>query len=263
MPIIASWKLERKRSSLSRAVASASSLLSRTLSLRRQDTIAASPAARHERGVDRRPLPRVGDRVGVVEHLVAAERGPMPWWSDHVERREQERDPVLVEREDGDHHEEVEVRLDVAARDVDDERGRGQQAGGGDRRAQLAAARPVREHGGERPRAPRRAAQCQSGKPSSSAEDEQAGGVEPQQPEHPAVALLPVLIGERPALGQEVSQAAHETSSADVRPKFSQPARQRRPRRCRSRRARPRRSASSACRAPAPGTSSSSRRARR
>ena len=45
MPIIASWKLERKRSSLSRAVASAASLLSRTRSFRRQDMIEASPAA--------------------------------------------------------------------------------------------------------------------------------------------------------------------------------------------------------------------------
>ncbi len=45
MPIIASWKVERNRSSLSRAASSASSLLSRTLSFRRHETIAARPAA--------------------------------------------------------------------------------------------------------------------------------------------------------------------------------------------------------------------------
>jgi len=49
----------------------------------------------------------VGDPVGVVEDRVRADRAADPEVEDDVKRREQERDPVLVERQQDDHHEEV------------------------------------------------------------------------------------------------------------------------------------------------------------
>ena len=171
----------------------------------------------HEGGVDPRPLPGMGDRVGVVEDRVAAERRPEAVMDDHVEGREQERDPVLVQRQQRDHHEEVEVRLDVAARDVHDERGGRQQAGGDDRRAQLAPVGVARADRGERDRhrvqqrVPDRIALDE-------AEDEQSRRVQPQDGEHPPVALLPALVGQRLTLGQHVAEAAHTHTppSADV-----------------------------------------------
>ncbi len=175
------------------------------------------PGGGDERGVDAGPLPRMGDVVGVAEHQVAAaDRAADAVVQDDVERREQERDPVLVERQHDDHHEEVEVRLDVAAGDVDDECRSGQQAGGDDRRAQLA---PVGEALHDRGRGDRRGVQRRvpQRKALEQAEREQPGDVEPEQLDHPAMTLLPALIGKGLPLGQEVAQMAHDPPSADVR----------------------------------------------
>ena len=108
----------------------------------------SAATTRSRRARRRRRTPR-GCRPTSTDGRCGRRRGTPAWplpseladavVEDDVERREQERDPVLVERQHDDHHEEVEVRLDVAAGDVDDERRCGQQAGGDDRRAQLAA----------------------------------------------------------------------------------------------------------------------------
>jgi hypothetical protein len=180
----------------------------------RQDR--GEPGGGDERGVDAGPLPRMGDVVGVAEHQVAAaDRAAEAVVQDDVERRQQERDPVLVERQHDDHHEEVEVRFDVAAGDVDDERRGGQQAGGDDRRAQLApVGEALEDRGGrDRRRVERRVPDREA---LEQAEREQPGDVEPQQVDHPAMALLPALVGKGLALRQEVTNTPHDPPSADV-----------------------------------------------
>ena len=110
---------------------------------------AAHAGAEDEEGVDAGPRPwRVVGSLVVVDGL-----GPQD--ADHsvVEGHEgdgqQVRDPVLAEREEREHHEEVEVQLDHAAREVHQDGRRAEQAeadrGGLDRPAEPAPARDQRE----------------------------------------------------------------------------------------------------------------------
>jgi hypothetical protein len=141
--------------------------------------------------------------------VAAADRPADAVVQDDVERREQERDPVLVERQHDGHHEEVEVRFDVAAGDVDDERGGGQEAGGDARRAQLA---PAGEALGDRGAGDRRGVERRmpDREARDEAEREQRRSVEPQEVDHPPVALRPALVGKGLAPRQEVAQMAHD-----------------------------------------------------
>ena len=97
----------------------------------------------HEAAVDERPAPRVGDGVAVAVDRRGRDQAAEPVVDDDVADRHQERDPVLVERQDADHHEEVEVRLDVAVREVHEHRRGGDEAERGGDDAQLHA-RPLR-----------------------------------------------------------------------------------------------------------------------
>ena len=209
MPIIASSKLERKRSSLSRAVASARVLALAHALVEAPGHDRGEPRGGHERGVDPRPLPRVGDRVGVVEDLVAAERGADAVVEHDVERREQERDPVLVERRGR----RSSRRSGSAPRCSRPRRGRRAPttSAGRWRRSPSAACGPCAYWASTAATATGTASssECQTRIAEQQAEREQPRGVGPQQREHPAVALLPVLVRERPALGQEVAQASH------------------------------------------------------
>jgi hypothetical protein len=80
--------------------------------------------------VHERPAPWVGDGGRVVVDRAGVERAERAVVEDHIADRQQEGQPVLVEREDGDHEEEVEVRLDLAAPEVDEEGGRRHEAEG-------------------------------------------------------------------------------------------------------------------------------------
>ena len=73
------------------------------------------------------------DRVRVVVDALRGQHAAEPVVEHDVGDCDEEGDPVLVERQHADHHEEVEVRLDVAARQVDEDRRRGDQAEGRDR----------------------------------------------------------------------------------------------------------------------------------
>ena len=64
----------------------------------------------------------------------------------HVGDRREERDPVLIERDHDDHHEEVEVHLDDAAREMHEHGGCGQDA---DRRRERARAPRKRRVAGD------------------------------------------------------------------------------------------------------------------
>jgi hypothetical protein len=75
-----------------------------------------------ERAVDARPAPGVRDGVRVAVHLLRRQDADEAMVDHDVGDRDQERHPVLVEREDADHHEEVEVRLGDAGPQVDEHR---------------------------------------------------------------------------------------------------------------------------------------------
>ncbi len=69
----------------------------------------------------------MGHGVGMVVHrrrLEHADRGVV---DDGDPQCDAERHPVVVEGDHADHHEEVEVGLDVAAGQVDTDGGRGEQ----------------------------------------------------------------------------------------------------------------------------------------
>ena len=91
-------------------------------------------ARREDEGpVDGRPLPRVGQGIRVVEHGRGREDAQHAVVQYHVAEGQQEGHPVVVQPDHREHHEEVEVRLDVPAGEVHQHRrGRDQaQAGHG------------------------------------------------------------------------------------------------------------------------------------
>jgi hypothetical protein len=77
-----------------------------------------------ERGVQRGEAPRVGPGRGMVEHRVRIKDAHHAVVYGHVADRQQERKPVLVQRDDADHHEEVEVHLDQTVRQMHGDRRR-------------------------------------------------------------------------------------------------------------------------------------------
>ena len=80
-----------------------------------------------EERVDARPAPRVGDGVGVVVDRGRLERAHEPVVAEDEGEGQQVGEPLLVEGEDADHHEEVEVALDGAVHEVHHDGRRGQQ----------------------------------------------------------------------------------------------------------------------------------------
>ena len=87
----------------------------------------------------------------VVDGL-RVEHADRPVMERHVGDGAEEGDPALVERDDAEHHEEMEVHLDVAAREVGEHGGRRDQTQARDERAKGAAqprrggAEPHRRH---------------------------------------------------------------------------------------------------------------------
>jgi hypothetical protein len=86
--------------------------------------------AEEERRVDEPPPHGSRDGVRVVVHRLRVRHAEDAVFDGHVQHARGEREPVLVDGDDADHDEEVEVRLDVAPREVDqDGRGRHQPDG--------------------------------------------------------------------------------------------------------------------------------------
>jgi hypothetical protein len=123
---------------------------------------------------------------------------------DDVADRDQERHPVLVEREDADHHEEVEVRLGDAAPQVHEHRGGGDQAERGRRDTQAQVDLLGRgDRGGQRKdRALER--HVQNRLAAEQAERREADDVQPEQPDDRMVAAAEDVLGEHLALRQPV-----------------------------------------------------------
>ena len=198
MPIGASSNAERKRSSaLARGLAG-------VLVHAPGDDVHDAQRA-DERGVDAGPAPRMLDRGVVREDGVGGQRAHQPVVHEHVQEREQVREPLLVGREQGDHHEEVEVRLDAAvpqvtstAEEVSSEK-------------QTAAARRFAESS-LRPASHANTAigtQLEGGSAERLARDQreqqQRGDVRPRDRGHRAVALEPVLARQRLAAREAVA----------------------------------------------------------
>ena len=115
--------------------------------------------------------------------------------------RSEEGEPALIERDDAEHHEEVEVRLDVAAREMgehgrrhDQPQARGKRskgttellrAGSEGRRRQHASLDQAVVHG----------------VPGRERKDREANGLHPEQDEDASVATVPERRGQRPSLG--------------------------------------------------------------
>jgi hypothetical protein len=160
----------------------------------------------HERPVDPGPQPRVALGRAVVVHG-ARRQHPDDAVVQHDEQdRETERHPVLVQRDDADHDEEVEVHLDVAAGQVHQHRGRRDEAErrrrGPQHPAVVAhqrdrAARPDRGHVGER---------VQGAVVGRETHHEQRGYVQPHQDRDAAMARVPPVVGERAAARQQVAE---------------------------------------------------------
>jgi hypothetical protein len=81
-----------------------------------------------EQCVDPRPAPRVGDGVRVVVDRRGLDEAHEPVVAEHEREGKQVGEPLLIERQQADHHEEVEVPLDRAVHQVHDDRRSRQQA---------------------------------------------------------------------------------------------------------------------------------------
>ena len=106
--------------------------------------------SQHEASVDRRPQHRLLLGGRVVEDRRRVEDPQHRVVQHHEGDRDQERQPALVEGDHPDHHEEVEVHLDVAAGEVHQDTRRDHQAKTGrDRSNGPARQRPRGKRGGE------------------------------------------------------------------------------------------------------------------
>ena len=134
-----------------------------------------------EPAVDARPEPGRGEGRRVVVDVGGKEHADDPVMQDDVGHGQQERHPVLVERENAHHDEEVEMHLDVAAGQVHEHRRRRHQTERGDGGAHAASKRWNR--GDDRGRRDRAAFEQRV--PATVAEAErdagEAGGVKRQQ----------------------------------------------------------------------------------
>jgi hypothetical protein len=167
----------------------------------------------HEDGVDARPHPRIAVGRAVREDLFGVDGADDPVVQRHGEDRDAVGDPVLVERDDADHHEEDEVRLGDAAPQVHEGRGGGHQADGGGRRARLAA-QPLGD--GEGDRAGDDQQHGDDGRLAEAAqpgEEHQREGRDQREPDDGPVPALPDVLGQQPTLGQHtchpVAESAH------------------------------------------------------
>jgi hypothetical protein len=161
--------------------------------------------------VDRGPLPRGRERVGAVEDLARGDGADDAVVQEDVADRDEEDEPVLVERQQDDEDEEVEVRLQHAAGHVGEERGgRHEAEHDGDRAQLLAEARQRREHGqrADRDRVLERVRRAEAAE--RDAEDEHDGDIDPQERDEAAVAALPLLRRQLAARGQQLARAREQ-----------------------------------------------------
>ena len=173
-----------------------------------------------EERVDQRPLPRLREGGGVVEHRVPGRGSPRRRGGG---RRKpiamSERNPILVQRDERHHHEEVEMHLDRAVREMDENGGRREQPDrGGDH------ARAAREHGGRREAGeggdPGRLEQDVAEPVAADhPEDRDSDDVHPEDDEDPAVTVPPGRLRERPAARERTRKPPDRGRHATMQPR--------------------------------------------
>ena len=156
----------------------------------------------HEGGVDAGPQPRVV-HAGVAEHGVRVEGADDAVVQRDDEQRDAEGHPVLVQRDDADHHEEDEVRLGDPGPQVHERGGGGHQAQRGGRRP---GGPTQRGHRGRQQRGAdgdEHDDGRQLALPPRPAQQQQAEGRQQGEPHDDAVPALPDGLGQHPARGQQ------------------------------------------------------------
>ena len=178
----------------------------------RQPATQTALMRRDEAGVHRGPAPWVRHRLGRVEHEGLGAIVPMtPWWTRTNAIAISEREPVLIQRDDRHHHEEVEVHLGHAVEDVHEHgRGREQRRRGADR------PEPAMERSDgcdDREQDDRRGQlRDQAARGVLPPRDEwDRDDVCPRDREDPAVTCAPGGIGQPHARREETAKAAHRS----------------------------------------------------
>ena len=159
----------------------------------------ARPEDKH--GVNEPPPPGVSPGRGVIIDRGGRERPHEPMMDRHIADGQQERDPFLIERDDGQHHKEVKMQLDVAPRQVHQHRGGGDEAAAGEHGAHGAAeSAPGGQEGEPRDGGPVGEAMRQP-LPSDQPEADEGEDVQPEQHENAQVPAPPPSVGQGPPLG--------------------------------------------------------------
>ncbi|CAA9255557.1 MAG: hypothetical protein AVDCRST_MAG41-2156, partial [uncultured Corynebacteriales bacterium] len=160
----------------------------------------ADAGGEHRDAVDQRPLPRVVLRGLVVEHQVRHEARPDAVTEHREQDVQQERHPVLVERDEADGDEEVEVRLDGAVREAHQRPGAVGQPEGDEPGGDPAGPHQVPgDQGGQRQG--ERLGDLRHAHPAQHAEEEEGGQVRGQEDLEQPMATLPRLVAEGVAPG--------------------------------------------------------------
>jgi len=161
---------------------------------------ACDPRGGDEGPMDQRPLPRVRLRVRMVVDAAGVQRAHHAVVDDDVRDGDEEGDPVLVEREHDDRHEEQEVRLDRAVPDVDEQRARRDEAERDERRGGAPAMLEQQREDAERNQRGGVRGAVQHGVALGDAEERQAERLGEQQADHRMMPAAPRVVRERVAL---------------------------------------------------------------
>ena len=164
----------------------------------------------HEHTVDTRPQPRMRLCGGVIVDGARGQHTGQTVMGNDIRDGEKEGNPVLVKSHHSDHHEEVEVRLDVASGDVDEYGRAGDESKARERGAQAPTSEGAVGH-------QRQNRDCSSFKemvghvaPTGQGECCKSDEVEPEQDDHAPVPALPDLGWKAPAFRQHLPHGAHD-----------------------------------------------------
>ena len=164
----------------------------------------------HERAMDGSPFPWVRHGIGMVVDTARVEHAHQAVVYDDIGGCEQEGNPILVEREQGDHHEEVEVALDRPTPGVHQQRGGCDQAQRDDHRGESAvAARHRRQYGKHRQR---RTVQhgVENAVPTQKREEGERRHVRPENCQQRVVPAKPDVLGQRAAMREQSGDSVPE-----------------------------------------------------
>jgi hypothetical protein len=127
----------------------------------------------------------------------------------HIANGQAERKPVLVKRQQRDHHEEVKVGLNLAVPAVDEHGRRRQQPEHHGHRTSPAAGALEHPHAGRNRHRQHRSNRAPHPEPFEEQEHRKRDDVPPEDQQHGAVAARPLRMGQRLTARQNLSRAHH------------------------------------------------------